>query len=1694
MGACCSSASAYPEEEEEDHSDHGEQPIDIRFSNTSQDGNERPTRSTIRSTRGHRDRGSADFGPPVGTRFGSSRGVPSPSCSSVSLVPVARTGSYDVRVASRTRQNGGDGVIETTRLIVDHLKGNVFINQYLIIKDLGKGAHGTVKLVYNTQDDMLYAMKVIHKRRMRRQSYLAEPRAVANMMRNVGMSPLSPGSQTEMQRGMSPLASPRTPNGMTDEYSNEIAVMKELDHPNVVKLYEVIHDPSNNKLLMTMEYVEGGCVLAGSSPTQKIPIPEATAVKYFRDVVKGLEYLHFNRIVHGDLKPDNLLMSSSGKVKISDFGSARFCEKSDMIFATAGTPTFMAPEMCQGKQFNGFPGDIWALGICLFMFVFGKPPFVGATTYQIYEAIQRAELAFPHETPVSGELKDLLGRLLQKDPAERISLEEIPAHPWVTRGGALPVLQTSNERAVQRVFEAMRKRNESGGRRTEPSTVPLAAPPEPVDMTKLVPDAEVRHYKDGDVIIAQGHVPEGLYYVQEGYVDMMLMPSEKKLVADEDFADAIDDEEDEDDEAVVTATANVLDNRRSGGGVDGDDGSGSDQRSGKGEGEDDEDDEEEDRRKERKGVDDFMALFGARLSDRVSPLGSSPTVTPRNHSVAVTPRHGSQTLAQRNNSTTLAPRYASQSLMAGRRPHHLSDHHHLLRASHASASMPLPIPLQPQHSSPAPGGGFAAPHHHHLPAHLANLAPASPSRSHSRSSTAAGGASGGLIHSPRQNSVSSRLGPPGGAGAPTRMSHSGGGLGTLQMRLPSYSAAGAPPGGAAGAGPISPSPLGLSCSNAADLLGDEVTRHPPRDERAQNRDDHDHDRTSRERERASLTDNTTDGESDARVTNASAPPLDLLRASASARDPAQSPFLVPSPPSTSPQNSRRQLVQEPSFNPRLQRENSGRRGLSRLSGADSYPASSAAAALPLAAATSGPGRLALLGRAASNRARHSMDSEDGQAHDAAARSEAAGAGSTSRRGGSLLGPHASAPHPSTPPSSSGGAVSFPSAMGSGPLGHPPLPPHHPGSSFKDRKKDAHKDSGRENGDAGGHKDKDDDVLLLSPTESRRLSVTAGGKGSFRKLGGAMGGAGVVVASGPPGSVSPASSLSRVHSAEHGGKPAPGLLPAFDAIAGGNDSVASEGAASKANSADSIISNADISMQASSTRGGWRRERPAPVQVSGGGLAGGIVPHPQPLGPRAPSGGGNAQGPPVARAASNSSSAGGASQPLPTASVVSGGGGGIGGTAAMSRFRGSVRRSQTHDLEPTQPPLDPDVAEPDRTSTKISPRYGPGGAVITAAGGGRDCGHDSMRGMEDDEATAAAAAAAGGRPSRSRVSGDRSTAERTTPERLTPERITPERMTPERITPEGEDSYDPGIMTAPTLAARRTPDEELRQLPRHAYTDVDRTTSGLPGPPPPEYFDGGAGPYSSAQPLHAFRRPGADTQAARKGRMRRHSTSSYNATNILTRVLGVSTGGAPLDRSSIQEWSTTSKLAQKAIQRSDSMHSRMAQMVLRAKQHAVRRKRRGSMQLVTTRGPGSVVGELCIDGKPAPSPSTVVAKGPVTLLVIKNEKVTKYRNQPSVMAALHRSQNASLVQEAMERFVECEQEVVAVEVIRRTITTEPTMHGQGGGGGMDGMGEEGDGYTDEHDGYVEEVDGEGEGHDDDGERVSSERFMADIYNA
>lgn len=105
-----------------------------------------------------------------------------------------------------------------------------------------------------------------------------------------------------------------------------------------------------------------------------------------------------------------LLSDEEGIVKLTDFGSASMFVRGDTMNKTNGTPAFMCPEMCEAKPYRGRVADCWALGICLWNMVFGKPPFHGNTIVALYEAIRDKELEFPPETPVSDELKDLFIR------------------------------------------------------------------------------------------------------------------------------------------------------------------------------------------------------------------------------------------------------------------------------------------------------------------------------------------------------------------------------------------------------------------------------------------------------------------------------------------------------------------------------------------------------------------------------------------------------------------------------------------------------------------------------------------------------------------------------------------------------------------------------------------------------------------------------------------------------------------------------------------------------------------------------------------------------------------------------------------------------------------------------------------------------------------------------------------------------------------------------------------------------------------------------------------------------------------------------------------------------------------------------------------------------------------------------------
>ncbi|PAV81724.1 hypothetical protein WR25_11536 [Diploscapter pachys] len=287
------------------------------------------------------------------------------------------------------------------------------LNQYRLMEEIGQGSYGIVKLAYNEQDKNLYAMKVLDK---------------IKLLKNFACFRQPP------TRHNKPI--PSTLKNPLQLVQREIAILKKLSHPNVVKLVEVLDDPSDNYLYMVFEFVERGAVL--DIPTEN-PLTEDTAWSYFRDTLRGLEYLHYQKIVHRDIKPSNLLLSDSGHVKIADFGvSCEFEGIDAFLSGTAGTPAFMAPEaLTEGANhfYSGRAQDIWSLGITLYAFVIGSVPFVENYVIALHKKIKNDAVVFPDKPDISDLLKNLILGMLKKDPGHRLMLHEVKNHDWTTRRG-----------------------------------------------------------------------------------------------------------------------------------------------------------------------------------------------------------------------------------------------------------------------------------------------------------------------------------------------------------------------------------------------------------------------------------------------------------------------------------------------------------------------------------------------------------------------------------------------------------------------------------------------------------------------------------------------------------------------------------------------------------------------------------------------------------------------------------------------------------------------------------------------------------------------------------------------------------------------------------------------------------------------------------------------------------------------------------------------------------------------------------------------------------------------------------------------------------------------------------------------------------------------------------------------------------
>ncbi|XP_037088584.1 calcium/calmodulin-dependent protein kinase kinase 1-like [Pollicipes pollicipes] len=301
---------------------------------------------------------------------------------------------------------------------VEHNGDYVQLNQYKLQEAIGQGSYGIVKLAYNQDDDTTYAMKILNKKKIMRKGGMFVRGRLAPHRKNSGGSPLA-----------SPL----------DRVYREIAILKKLDHPNVVKLVEVLDDPVEDNLYLVFELLEKGEVI--TIPTDA-PLLEEQAWRYFRDMVMGIEFLHYQKIIHRDIKPSNLLLGDDGRVKIADFGVCNeFTGPDAFLTGTSGTPAFLPPEAlkAQRDRYSGRAADIWAMGVTLFSFVYGRLPFHDENILGLYSKIQSQEVAFPAVPSVSEALQDLVRLMLDKEPERRVTLPEIKQHAWVTAGGRAPL-------------------------------------------------------------------------------------------------------------------------------------------------------------------------------------------------------------------------------------------------------------------------------------------------------------------------------------------------------------------------------------------------------------------------------------------------------------------------------------------------------------------------------------------------------------------------------------------------------------------------------------------------------------------------------------------------------------------------------------------------------------------------------------------------------------------------------------------------------------------------------------------------------------------------------------------------------------------------------------------------------------------------------------------------------------------------------------------------------------------------------------------------------------------------------------------------------------------------------------------------------------------------------------------------------
>ncbi|XP_071368487.1 MAP/microtubule affinity-regulating kinase 3a isoform X9 [Centroberyx affinis] len=281
-------------------------------------------------------------------------------------------GTRSVRSGVRSRSSGADEPQQP------------HVGNYRLLKTIGKGNFAKVKLARHILTGREVAIKIIDK------------------------TQLNPNSLQKLFR--------------------EVRIMKILNHPNIVKLFEVIE--TERTLYLVMEYASGGEVFDYLVAHGRMKEKEARAK--FRQIVSAVQYCHQKHIVHRDLKAENLLLDADMNIKIADFGFSNEFTLGNKLDTFCGSPPYAAPELFQGKKYDGPEVDVWSLGVILYTLVSGSLPFDGQNLKELRERVLRGKYRIPFY--MSTDCENLLKRFLVLNPAKRGTLEQIMKDRWINAG------------------------------------------------------------------------------------------------------------------------------------------------------------------------------------------------------------------------------------------------------------------------------------------------------------------------------------------------------------------------------------------------------------------------------------------------------------------------------------------------------------------------------------------------------------------------------------------------------------------------------------------------------------------------------------------------------------------------------------------------------------------------------------------------------------------------------------------------------------------------------------------------------------------------------------------------------------------------------------------------------------------------------------------------------------------------------------------------------------------------------------------------------------------------------------------------------------------------------------------------------------------------------------------------------------